>query len=144
MPKYKLVIQRAEPKRHMSKQKDKLLFYVIDLEKGNFPQNFVCTFPIAETLYSKPTVFNSIFCENEAKNAALNLLIQAKSEYSDWGIQKAIDKRLSGIDKNRFKLFSNDADNLDQNYRSLLSSKHRLSLLNNIQKYRKARICSFT
>jgi hypothetical protein len=73
-------------------------FSVIDLDKGLFPDNYVCTFPKTKSGFSSNSMFAKMFAAN-ALSVATELLTKAKKEFSDREIQFEINSRLEKIKK---------------------------------------------
>jgi hypothetical protein len=94
--KYKLFIQKRVVKnRRWVRESDlRLLFSVIDEDKGHFPFNFVCNLP--KTGFEKAD-FSKLF--PDPLNKAIEFLTTAKREYGNNNVQNEIDSRISIVKK---------------------------------------------
>ena len=91
---YKLLIQkRYQGNPPWVKEIHFLLYFsVVDLDKGNFPLNYVCNLP--RTSFTQ-THFSKLF--KDPFKIAVELLTAARKEYRDLDIQQEIDCRIAII-----------------------------------------------
>lgn len=97
MGKYRLLIQKVEPNTHRVRAKLKRFYFsILDMDKGLYPNNFICNMP-KNTSYLSKSVFAKCFENQKPEMIAEKLLLMAKLEYDDEEIQNEIDDRLSDI-----------------------------------------------
>ncbi len=98
MANYGLFIQKRyhKPRRGQIQLKFSLFFALVDLDKGNFPLNFICDLPKD----FRNTTYDELFPNRiTALLLAKELLEKAKQEYFDLDVQKEIKHRLFWIEQ---------------------------------------------
>jgi hypothetical protein len=105
MENYRLFIQKVVPNAHKVRAKTKHFYFsILDMDKGLYPNNFICNMPKITANMSK-SVFAQCFENQPLETIAEKLLLTAKQEYDDEEIQGEIDDRLVDISRFRNRTF---------------------------------------
>lgn len=98
MARYKLLIKKENIRKGLiDDSKGIFSFSVVDLQKGNYPFNWVCQLPKDCPGLLRNSKFSRLFSDVDSAKFAIQLLTKARREYDDIAIRQEIDSRITRI-----------------------------------------------